>query len=386
MDFNLGGRVFSTSNGNGYSAAKRMELDPATTGSVELVLDHVYQPKFQETERVKLVEIESKLLSQFEGRPTKIRASVRLPASFASEPHRRYPVVYSIPGFGGGIGRGGRGGEGQTNLGGVEMLNVTLDPSCRWGHSVFADSDNNGPVGKALTEELIPAIESKYRGLGTPGTRYLTGHSSGGWSSLWLQVAYPDFFGGTWSTSPDPVDFRDFQRINIYKSDNVFNEADGSLRPLSRGQRGRPDIFFKNFSDAEVVEGHGDQLTSFEAVFGPRLPNGRPRNLWDKKTGAIDAVTAKAWERYDIRLVLERDWSRLGPKLKGKLNVFTGSLDSFYLEGAVRLLKESLEKLGSDAVVEVIDGRNHGNLRDAELSQRIAHEMAAAAKRAGVEK
>src|SRR5262249_20603335 len=177
--------------------------------------DQVYhEPPFKETERVKLVEVESRLLTAFHGRPTRLRAGVVLPASFHDHPDKRYPVVYEVPWFSGNhFWAFGRAGLKATDVGGVEMLWVVLDPACRLGHHVFADSANNGPCGRALVEELIPVIETKYRAIGAPGARFLTGHSSGGWSSLWLQVRYPDFFGGVWSTAPDPVDFRDFQCI-----------------------------------------------------------------------------------------------------------------------------------------------------------------------------
>src|SRR5205085_1134363 len=172
---------------------------------------------------------------------------------------KRYPVVYEIPGFGGNH-FGALGKVSATDVAGVEMLCVVLDPDCRWGHHVFADSDNNGPVGRALCEELIPQIETTYRGLGTPAARFVTGHSSGGWSSLWLQVAYPEFFGGVWSTSPDPVDFRDFQRIDIYAPGaNFFTEPDGRPRPLSHGEGGRA-LYFRPFCEMEAVMGHGGQL------------------------------------------------------------------------------------------------------------------------------
>ena len=126
------------------------------------------------------------------------------------------------------------------------------------------------------------------------------------------------------------------------------------------------------------VIGWGGQLGSFEAVFSPLDHDGPPRKLWDRSTGAIDPEVAKAWEAYDIRLVLERNWPVLGPKLKGKLHVITGDLDTFYLEGAVKLLKESLTKLGSDAVVEIVPNRDHGTLLDPELAKRLDREMNAA--------
>ncbi|MGQ0579988.1 MAG: alpha/beta hydrolase-fold protein, partial [Betaproteobacteria bacterium] len=235
---------------------------------------------------------------------------------------------------------------------------------------------NNGPVGEALVQELIPDIEKTFRAHGEPSTRFVTGGSSGGWSSLWLQVTYPDFFGGVWSIAPDPVDFRDFQRVDLTKPGaNLFFEAEDKLRPLSREGRG-PAMYFKNFSDMESIMGHGGQLESFEAVFSPRGADGNPRRLWDRSTGAIDFDVAKNWEPYDIRLKLERNWATLSPKLAGKLHVYTGDIDTFYLDGAARLLQQSLRDLGSDAVVEMFPGRDHGTIGGA-VRDRIRQEMAA---------
>jgi pimeloyl-ACP methyl ester carboxylesterase len=377
MDFARGERSFSAADGNGYSRTLRRELEGTRRGVVELRIDQVYKAKpFPETNRVKLVDIESKLLTAFHRRSTRLRAGVVLPRSFAAEPQRRYPVVYEIPGFSGThfIAQAAAQRE-ATNVGGVEMLYVVLDPSCRLGHHVFADSANNGPCGRALIEELIPHIEAKYRGIGASQARFVTGHSSGGWSSLWLQITYPDHLNGVWSTSPDPVDFRDFQRIDLTKPDaNMFLDARGEKRPIAR-MRGKPVLYVRPFSDMEEVMGHGGQLASFEAVFSARGPDGRPRRLWDRTTGAIDAEVARSWERYDIRFILERNWKTLSRKLAGKLHVWTGSEDTFYLEGAVRNLKESLTRLGSDAVVEIFPGRDH-NLRDKAIHDRIAREMA----------
>ncbi len=373
MDFDRG-ISFAQSEGNGHSKPIRMELNAAESGPVALKIDQVYKERvFVESERVKLVEIESKLLSDFHKRPIKLRAGVALPKSYATTPEKKYPVLYEIPGFGGNH----YGAFGQrTELDGVEFLYVVLDPNCRLGHHVFADSANNGPYGKALIEELIPAIEKKYRALGTPASRLLTGHSSGGWSSLWLQITYSDFFGGVWSTAPDPIDFRDFQMIDLYKpGTNMFTDAEGKPRPIARNGD-KPSLFYKGFSDMEEVMGHGGQLLSFEAVFSPRGPDGRPKKLWDRKTGAVDATVAKEWEKYDIRLVLERNWKTLGPKLAGKVHIYMGDMDTFYLEGATKLVQKSLKDLGSDAVVELFPGKNHGTLMDRALVQRIAKEMA----------
>jgi S-formylglutathione hydrolase FrmB len=304
-----------------------------------------------------------------------------LPKSFETDAKKTYPVICEIPGFSGNH-FAALNAESRTDVAGVEMLYVVLDPNCRLGHHVFADSDNNGPCGKALVEELIPHIEAKFRGIGKPHARFVTGHSSGGWSSLWLQVTYPDFFGGVWSTAPDPVDFRDFQMVDIYAvKQNLFYDAKGQSRPLAR-KKDQVLLRYKPFSDMEVVMGRGGQLFSFEAVFSPKGKDGKPMPLWHRETGAIDPAVAATWKRYDIRLILEENWKTLGPKLAGKVRVYMGAEDTFYLEGATKLLQESQKKLGSDAVIEIFPGRDHGNLIDAALRKRIASEMAAAYSKA----
>lgn len=385
MDLDQGARSFSAAAGNVHNKPTRRELDPATTGPVPLHLDQAHQDKvFRGTERVRLVSIKSNLLSSFYGRPTYLHAGVVLPASYGQHTEKRYPVVYEVPGFGGNHFMAfSRAERNATDLGsGVEALWVVLGPDCRTGHHVFADSDNNGPCGRALVEELIPAVESRYRTVGNGQGRVVTGHSSGGWSSLWLQVAYPEVFAGTWSTAPDPVDFRDFQRIDLYRPGaNMFTDEAGKPRPIARSGN-KPSLWYKGFSDMEEVMGHGGQLASFEAVFSPKGTDGRPRKLWDRATGAVDPEVAHAWQRYDIRLVMERNWKALAPKLAGKLHVYTGGEDTFYLEGAVALLKESLSRLGSDAVVEIVPGKDHGNLIDKPMRERISREMAGALRNA----
>ena len=192
-----------------------------------------------------------------------------------------------------------------------------------------------------------------------------------------MQVTYPETFGGVWSTAPDPVDFRDFQRINLYQPGvNMYVDEAGERRPLAI-RRGQVALWYEDFDWMEHVLGPGGQLHSFEAVFSPRSEDGRPLRVWDRHTGVVDTAAARRWEPYDIRLVLERNWDELGPRLSGKLNVFMGSEDTFLLDGATRLLKESLARLGSDAVVEIHEGRDHGSLMTRTLRDRIRSEMTA---------
>ena len=370
-----------TGEGNAYGPVVRVAVDADgfPGGPVTLSADTVVPRRtFHETDRLKAVEIDSPILSAFHGRPIQHRAAVILPESDDKAPACRPGTLYIIPGFGGDRFQAGRILDDPRSRFGANLIRVVLDPDCGTGHHAFADSACNGPRGRALVEELIPYIEATYRANPSPRSRLLNGHSSGGWSSLWLMVTYPDVFGGVWSTSPDPVDFRDFQRIDLYaRGESMFRDPVGGRRPIAR-KGDRAVLFYDGFSKMEDAIGDGGQLHSFEAVFSPSGRDGRPRPLWDRATGVIDPEVARAWQSYDLRLVLERNWSVLGPKLQGKLHVVVGDLDTFYLEGAVSLLKSSLRNLGSDAAIDILPGRDHSSVLDARLAERFDREIAEA--------
>lgn len=365
--------------GNGFSLPREIPKDG--TESLLVVDQLVSAHTFTESRWARLLSHRSVLLSAFHKQPVMLRAAVLLPASYYAQKDRRYPVMYTIPGFTG-THHGAQSLKEpipENNPQGVEFLRVILDPSCPFGHHVFADSANNGPWGQALVNELIPEMDRRFRTVPQATARFLTGHSSGGWSSLWLQVTYPETFGGTWSTAPDPVDFRDFQVINIYQpGEKTYLAADGSRRPIARKSKAEVALWFDDFDHMEETLGAGGQLHSFEAVFSPRGLDGKPQRLWNRQAGEIDPAVAKSWETYDIRLILERNWTTLGPRLAGKLHVFMGDADTFYLEGATMLLKESLSNLGSDAVVEIHPDKDHGSLLTPELRDRIRREMSEA--------
>lgn len=362
--------------GNLYSEVVEIEVPAEGEASFDLSLTNkVDAEPFPESERVREIVRRSDLLSNFHGREVVEVAAVVLPESYASEPERRYPVIYSVPGFGGSHRDALRLGD-RKDEPGVEFIRVMLSGNCKWGHHVYADSATNGPRGRALVEEMVPYIDRQFRTIAEPTARFVTGHSSGGWSSLWLQVNYPDTFGGCWSTSPDPVDFRDYQQVDLYAEPplSLYFDESGERRPIAR--RGdEPTLWYESFGRMDDVLKRGGQLRSFEAVFSPLDEQGQPRPLWDRTTGRIDPEVAQAWEAYDIRLVLERGWKDLEPKLAGKLHIITGSLDTFYLEGAVRELAESLTELGSDAVIEIQEGKGHSDILTRELAARIRGEM-----------
>ncbi len=352
--------------GDFYSETIKVDFapSPANAEVVELKLTKVVPEKpFVQTDRVKLFEMVSPSLSKFYGREVKLRAGVQLPLGWVDDPAKRYSSLYLITGFGGDHTTAASASRLFGKFGDNTLI-IVPDPTCGLGHSVFADSANNGPRGQALIDELIPAVEKAFHGAQDSTHRFVTGVSSGGWGSLWLQITYPDSFNGAWSHCADPVDFRDFQRINLYEPGaNMYKDAQGNRRPLARqtmpGQPDQPFLWYDDFVRQETVLGPGGQIHSFEAVFSARGADGKPVPLFDRQTGAVNPETAKSWEKYDIRLVLERNWTTLGPKLKGKLHIYAGERDTFYLEGASKLLFESLKGLGSDAEMLVVPGMAH---------------------------
>jgi putative esterase len=372
--------------GDLYSAVEKVALDPAKP--IALTLSHrVRTPEFNETASLKLVSVESRALSGFWGRPIAVDAVVLLPPGYAKETQRRYPAVYQIHGYGGthfdsarrdGPTVSSKMASGQS----PEMIYVFLNGECPLGEHEFADSVNNGPWGEALIKEFIPHLEKEFRIESEPARRFLTGHSSGGWSSLWLQVRYPDEFGGTWSTSPDPEDFRSFTDIDLLRGDNFYYDGEGKERNLFRFH-GKNVMSMKQYVRLEQVLGdYGGQIESFDAVFSPRGEDGRPMPVFDRATGEVDAAVVKYWEEhYDIDAYLRKNWAQIGPKLKGKLHIWVGTADNFHLNDSARLLEKTLKELGSDAKVTFIEGRDHFDLYQGGLEDEIAKEMGEAAAR-----
>jgi enterochelin esterase-like enzyme len=362
-------------------------LNPASAEPVPLTLTRRTEarPKPAGTANVKLVEYTSDLLSAFWGRPITMRAGVVLPPGYEEEPSRRYPACYLVHGFGGNYLAAWRAGprlvEQMRQGERMAMIRVFLDGSFPSGHHEFADSANNGPWGRALTEEFIPHLQRSFRLIAAPQARFLTGHSSGGWSTLWLQVIYPEFFGGTWSTAPDPVDFRSFTGIDATpgSTQNVYRTRDGKPLNLVRNRAS-----FEEFVMHEEVLGeYGGQIASFEWVFSPRGEDGRPMRLFDRATGDMNRDVQRAWLKYDIRGLMEAGWPVLGPKLLGKLRIVCGAQDTFHLEEAVTMMCDFLKSRGREDVCEIVPGRNHGDLYDPYrtypdgLARRIDDEMRA---------
>ena len=338
--------------GNWFSKPVAMHLNPAKRGPIRLKLDQQIPAETlpPDGDLTRFVKFRSEVLSRFWGHPMFLRVGIILPAGFETETTRRYPLVVQIGGYG-------------TRFDHAEQLMATnsafrarwtapttkrmvllqLDGAGPLGDPYQVDSANHGPYGSALVEELIPYVESAFRCIGQPHARFTTGGSTGGWVSMALQVFYPDYFGGCWSGYPDSLDFRAVQLVNLYEEKNAFVNPEGFERPSARQLNGDTLFTMRHEMQVENVLGRGDAFTrsggqwgAWNATYSPRGTNGLPVPVWDARTGAIHPEVAEHWKKYDLRQVMADHWSELGPKLRGKLHVWVGDADDYFLDGGVR--------------------------------------------------
>ena len=353
-------------------------------GRFEIVLDQAIpeiEPP-QDTEFIKHVRMKSELLSEFWGEDVYLGANVLLPKDFADHPEARFPLMVFHGHFPRTIGDFRTeppeadlepvyserfGIDGYNLLQQQEAYNNYLQwvsedfprflvveiqhPTPYYDDSYAVNSAAQGPYGDAINHELIPHIEELFQGLGEGWARFTYGGSTGGWEAMATQMFYPDMFNGAFVACPDPIDFRAYLSMNIYEDDNAYyypSEFQEVLRPGHRDYLGHVDVSIKAYNDLERVLGDrnrsGQQFDIWEATFSPADEDGYPKDLWDPETGAIDPEVAAYWqENFDLGYILRRDWATLGPKLAGKLHIYTGDMDNYYLNNAVYLVEEFLE-------------------------------------------
>ncbi|WP_348266971.1 alpha/beta hydrolase-fold protein [Edaphobacter paludis] len=426
------GQHWNLKPGNPYNAPVRLHLDPKSNATLKLTLDKVIPP-IAGTERdpeviaakepgakwLKYIRFRSEKLSKFWGRDMYLGAWVLLPDGFDQHPDARYPLVvyqdHFRPGFGAPLPWVTTPPASADNSRAVAaykffqdwtagrlprvLLLYVQSPNPYYDDSYDVDSANVGPYGAAINEELIPAIEQKYRGIGQGWARATYGGSTGGWESLATQIFYPDLYNGTYTACPDPIDFHAYQNVDLYDDTNAFvRKGDFGEIPIAADRK--PDgSIIGNTGDEyryEYVLGtHGrstEQWDIWQAVFSPAGSDGYPEDVIDPLTGAIDKSTVAYWhDRYDLTAILQRDWRTLGPKLEGKLHLSVGDGDTYFLNNAVHLLQSTLDDTRnphSDATfqygpgmphcyiggpVEYTMEQNHNNWAQRVLPQMVEH-------------
>jgi hypothetical protein len=399
------GQHWNRKPGNPYNAPVKLHIDPKSNAPLKLTLDKIIPPiegtdqdpaviaaKDPGAKWLKYLRFKSDKLTAFWGRDTYLGAWILLPDGFDDHPDAHYPlVVYqdhyhatSGPSF---IatkpdpnGRGGRRGGGDSGyrffqdwtsgrMPRVIMLYVQ-NANPYYDDSYVVDSANVGPYGSAINEELIPAVEKQYRGVGQGWARATYGGSTGGWEALATQVFYPDLYNGAYAACPDPVDFHAYQGINLYDYANAFH-IDGDFGQVPIAADRKPDGTViadtgPEFAFEYVLGTHTrstEQWAIWQAVFSPAGPDGYPADVLDPLTGVIDKKVVAYWhDHYDLTAILKRDWATLGPKLEGKLHLAVGDGDTYFLNNAVHLLQAQLEATHnphSDATFQYGPGMPH---------------------------
>ncbi|MGI9015336.1 MAG: alpha/beta hydrolase-fold protein [Phycisphaerales bacterium] len=351
------GNIISDEIGMVFSAASDDDVIELTLRDV---VGATQMPEIRDLPNLKWVECRSELLSEFYGRDVYHRAGVALPKTYDSQDkaEREWPSVYIVPGF----------GDRQESAAGYAEMHlhaaleyvpqavfIVLDPESPLGHHGFVDSANHGPRGTALVNEFIPHLESQFRMKSSPEARVLMGHSSGGWSTLWLQLNWEETFGSCWSLAPDPVSFACFQFANLYTDASLYSFAPlvpGNESPSYRvvDLEGR-SVVYMTVREEYLMEHaidpdgrSGQQWAAWAAMFSPHNPKtGSPYPLADFKSGLIDRAVVEHWRQFDIYNLIARDWERHRPTLENKIHLLCGECDNYYLDRAVRHLKELVD-------------------------------------------
>ncbi|MEM7368323.1 MAG: hypothetical protein AAF587_06945 [Bacteroidota bacterium] len=378
------GQQWNKAPGNLYSTPKELSLYPNRHSVIEISLDEEIAPiePAKDTRYIKHIKIQSKLLTEFWGRPMYLGAHVLLPEGFDSHPNVKYPLAIMHGHFPHDFG-GFREEAPDPNLKpifserfGIDGYNRVVQesshqlykdwtgpdfprvlaveiqhPTPYYDDSYAVNSASMGPWGDAITYELIPYIEEQFRGIGEGWARFVYGGSTGGWEAMAVQVMYPDEYNTAYVACPDPIDFRAYCLVDLYEDENAYYvEGDFKrvLRPGHRDSLGKVDASLRDMNLRELALGtygrSGQQWDIWEAVYSPQGPDGYPQRIWDKLTGEINPEVAQYWkENYDLTYILKRDWGTLGPKLKGKIHIYCGEMDNYYLNNAVYLAEEFLE-------------------------------------------
>ena len=378
------GQQWNRSPGNLYSTPFKVSIDEKGVQNVEVVMYQVIPPieEPEDTEWIKHIKIKSKKLSAFWGRDMYLGAHVLLPKGFNEHPEAKYPLMVFHGHFPSDFG-GFRTTPPDSDLEpeysarfDVEGYNIIQQQEAydfykRWNDPDFprfliieiqhptpyyddsyaVNSASQGPYGDAITYELIPYIEEQFRGIGEGWSRFLYGGSTGGWEALAVQVKYPEAYNGCFAACPDPIDFRAYCLTNIYEDKNAYyydSEHKKIEVPAHRDYLGQVHTSTREYNHLELVLGtksrSGQQWDIWEATYSPQAEDGYPQRLWDKMSGDINPQVAKYWkENYDLRHILERDWAKLGDKLKGKIHIYCGDMDNYYLNNAVYLMEDFLE-------------------------------------------
>jgi len=265
---------------------------------------------------------------------------VYLPPSYASEPNRRYPAVYTLHGYGlhaqqwvgfanvGGLERGLAAGISQ------EMILVAPDAFTLHNGSFYSSSKTTGDWETFVAVELVQYIDSHFRTIANRESRGLAGHSMGGYGTWRIGMKHPEVYSALFPMSAccaldaaEPTAAMS-QLLGLSKEDALklpFNQKS----PLARGAAwssnpANPPLFL----DLPV------------------------------KDGAQRATVAAKWMANSLMVMLEQ----YGPNLK-KMRAITfnvGTQDGLLKSN--RDMDEALTAAGISHAFETFEGDHNGQV------------------------
>ena len=390
------GQQWNRAPGNVYSSAEKIKIDKNSSADIVITLDQIIPPiePPKDTKYIKHIRMKSEKLSKFWGRDMYLGAHVLLPEGFDEHPDVKYPLAifhghfpsdfggfrvdppdlsmepdysrrFNIEGYN--IMQQQEAHDFYKQWTGPDFPRVIAieiqHPTPYYDDSYAVNSEAQGPYGDAITYELIPYIEEKFRGIGEGWARYVYGGSTGGWEALAVQVKYPTEYGMCFAACPDPIDFRAYCLVNIYEDDNAYYQEGTFRKTLVAGHRdylGNVDATLRDMNYRELVLGSkgrsGQQWDIWEATYSPINEEGYPKRIWDRKTGVIDKEVAEYWkENFDLAYILKRDWDKHGKDWEHKIHLYCGDMDNYYLNNAVYLAEEILQETNAPYYNGVVD-------------------------------
>lgn len=397
------GQQWNQAPGNLYSKPVKLRIDKRLKNIIRLQLTETIPPikEPEDTKYIRHIRIQSKLLTEFWGRPMYLGAHVLLPEGWDTHPAVKYPLAifhghfpanfsgfrttppdstlkpdyierFKLTGYNKIVQQEAYNFYKQwTGAGFPRVIAIEIQHANPYYDDSYAvNSANLGPYGDAITYELIPEIEKRFRGIGEGWARFMYGGSTGGWEVLAAQVFYPDEYNGCYAACPDPIDFRAYTVVDLYKDKNAYyleSDYKKTPRPGMRNYLGHVSTTLQEMNYRELTLGSksrsGQQFDIWEAVYSPVGPDGYPKPIWNKRTGVIDSTVAAYWkEHFDLSWIMKRDWAKIGHKLKGKVHIYCGDMDNYYLNNAVYLTEDMLKGLDNptyDGEVDYGDRAEH---------------------------
>jgi S-formylglutathione hydrolase FrmB len=287
--------------------------------------------------------------------------SVYLPKSYATQPGKRYPVLYLLHGFTSSDERwfdlntprryvNAQTATDRAVANGVrEMIIVMPNAYTAFQGSMYSNSVVTGDWEAYVARDLVAYVDAHYRTLATRAGRGLAGHSMGGYGAVRIGMKYPEAFSSLYILSPCCMS--------------------ANLEPT-----------MQRFAAALAIQAEGDIAALKEADFGAKAmlasaaawsPNPKKPPLYIDLPLTADGkpapdVIAKWAANAPLTMV-----HQYIPAMRSfdAIAVDAGDMDTA-IAGTVRRLDQTLNEYGIAHIAEIYSG-DHTNRVDERLETKV---------------